>query len=67
VLLHVDAVIATLAQSSFQKQLGKQSFSSLLRMVSIFASTISDAGSMSCQMLHVLFVCMMSSDTVTPP
>jgi hypothetical protein len=39
-----------------------------LMMVSILACTIGDAGSMTCQMLHeLLFVCIMSSNTVTPP
>ncbi|CAK9229734.1 unnamed protein product [Sphagnum troendelagicum] len=38
-----------------------------LMMVSILACTIGDAGSMSGQMFHELFACIMSSDTVAPP
>jgi hypothetical protein len=65
-LLHVVAMIAT-STKLISKLVEKAIIFITLMMVSILACTIGDAGSMSCQMLHELFVCIMSSDTVTPP
>jgi hypothetical protein len=66
-LLHVDIVIAT-STKLISKLVEKAIIFITLMMVSILPCNICDAGSMSCQMLHeLLFVCIMSSDTVTPP